>query len=166
MDITPSAHIFPIVNMLKQSHPGFHQEPIRYDKYVEDPRLCIYSHLKEYIARTKLIRGDTSQLLISHSHPHHVASSETISRWSKQYLGLAGIDTAKYKGHSTRAASTSLLAQSNSVNLSQILKAAGWSNEQTFRLFYDLPQEKHSIWDQPSLTLTLNTLAVDFPDLY
>ena len=142
MDITPSAYIFPIVTMLKQSRPGFHQEPIRYEKYVADPRLCIYSHLKEYIARTKVIRGDTLQLLISHSRPHHAASSETISRWCKQFLGLAGIDTAKYKGHSTRAASTSLLAQSNSVNLSQILRAAGWSNEQTFRRFYDLPQEQ------------------------
>ena len=59
-----------------------------------------------------------------------------------QLLGLAGIDTAKYKGHSTRAASTSLLAQSNSVKLSQIFRAAGWSNEQTFRRFYDLLQEQ------------------------
>ena len=50
MDITPSAHIFPIVHMLNQSHPGCHQEPSRYEKYVADPRLCIGNHLKEYIA--------------------------------------------------------------------------------------------------------------------
>ena len=142
MDITPSAYIFPIVDMLKQSRPGFHQEPIRYEKYVADPRLCIYTHLKEYIARTESIRGGIQQLLISHSRPHLAASSETISRWCKQFLTLAGIDTAKYKGHSTRAASTSLLAQSSRVNLSQLLKASGWSNEHTFRRFYDLPQEQ------------------------
>ena len=81
MDITPSAYIFPIVTMLKQSRPGFHQEPIRYEQYVADPRLCIYSHLKEYIARTKVIRGDTLQLLISHPRPHHAASSASGISW-------------------------------------------------------------------------------------
>ena len=142
MDITPSAYIFPIKKMLKQSRPGFHQEPIRYEKYVADPRLCIYNHLEEYIARTKSIRGDISQLLITYSRPHHAASSETISRWCKQFLELAGIETPKHKGHSTRAASTSLLVQSNSANLLQTLKAAGWPNEQPFRRFYDLQQEQ------------------------
>ena len=142
MDVTPSSYIFPIVDILKQSRPGFHQEPIRYEKYATEPRLCIYNHLTEYINRTKLIRCDVQQLLISHSSPHHAASSERISRWCKQFLSLAGIDTAKYKGHSTRAASTSLLAQSNTVKLADVLKAAGWSNEHCFRRFYNLPQKQ------------------------
>ena len=141
MDITPSAYISPIEKMRKQSRPGFHQEPIRYEKYVADPRLCIYNHLEEYITRRKSSRGDIPQLLITHSRPHHAASSETISRWYKQVLDLAGIDTAKYKGHSTCAASTSLLVESNSANILQIIKAVGWSNEQTFRRVYNQPQE-------------------------
>ena len=142
MDVTPSSYIFPIVDILKQSRPGFHQEPIRYEKYATELILCTYNHLTEYIIRTKLIRYDVQQLLISHSSLHHAASSETISRWCKQFLSLAGIDTAKYKGHSTHAASTSLLAQSNTVKLENVLKGAGWSNEHCFRRFYNLPQEQ------------------------
>ena len=142
MDITPSTYIFPIVDMLKQSRPGFHQEPIRYERYIADPRLCVYTHLTTYIEQTKSIRGGISQLLISHSRPHHAASSKTISRWCKQFLALARIDTTRYKGHSTRSASTSLLVQSNNADLSHILKAAGWSNDHTFRRFYNLPQEQ------------------------
>ena len=137
-----STYIFAIGDMLKQSCPGFHQELIRYERYIANPRLCVYTHLKTYIERTKSIRGGISQLLNSHSRPHHVASSETISHWCKQCLALAGIDTSRYNGHSTRVVSSLLLVQSNNADLSHILKAAEWSNEHTFHRFYTLPQEQ------------------------
>ena len=55
MDVTSSAYTFPIADILKQSRPGFHQQPIRYEKYTAEPRLFIYNHLTEYITRTRLI---------------------------------------------------------------------------------------------------------------
>ena len=118
MDQTPSTYIVPIIDMFKQSRPRFHQELIRYERYIANPRLCVYTHLKTDIEQTKSAIGGTSQLLISHSGPHYVASSETSSRWCKQVLALAAIDTIRYKGHSTHAVSTSLLVQSNNADLS------------------------------------------------
>ena len=48
----------------------------------------------------------------------------------------AGIDTSKYTTHSTRAASTSHLA-AKQFDIKQIMKAAGWSKEETFHHFYN-----------------------------
>ena len=65
-------------------------------------------------------------------------SVQTISRWLKQVLDYAGVDTHVFKSHSTRAASTSA-AKAQDVPLDQILEAAGWSKEATFSKFYDKP---------------------------
>ena len=54
------------------------------------------------------------------------------------FLDVAGIDTTKFHCHSTRAASTSYVADAN-VNISSILEAVGWSNEHTFQKFYYKP---------------------------
>ena len=42
-----------------------------------------------------------------------IKPKDTISRWCKAVLGTAGVDISKFKGHSTRAASTSHLAERN-----------------------------------------------------
>ena len=139
LHVTPSAYTFQIIDKLKQTRPGFHQKPIVYEKYVSEPTLCIYTHLTRYIETTASLRGDNQQLLISFCRPHRPVSADTISRWCKDFLTQAGIDTSKYKSHSTRAASTSHAANVSSRNLTEILMAAGWTNENTFRRFYNLP---------------------------
>ena len=57
--------------------------------------------------------------------PHKAVSVQTISRWLKQCLELAGIDTAVYKGHSFRHASTSK-AKSVGVSIDDIFLTGGW----------------------------------------
>ena len=57
-----------------------------------------------YLQRTCLIRGDHNQLFISHYKP---VCKDTISRWIKRMMYEAGINTALFKSHSTRAASSS-----------------------------------------------------------
>jgi hypothetical protein len=51
-------------------------------------------------------------------------------------MKCAGIDTAVYRPHSTRAASTSKANQCN-VAISSIMKAASWASDCTFHKFYN-----------------------------
>ena len=63
---------------------------------------------------------------------------------------MAGIDTNQFKGHSTRAASTSKAAEKG-VSISYILKQAHWSQE-SFQKFYNKPKHpEYGISYQTSL---------------
>ena len=52
-------------------------------------------------------------------------------------FGQAGIHAEKFSGHSTRCASTSQALMSVSTDV--ILATAGWTEESTFRKFYNKP---------------------------
>ena len=140
MDVTDTAYTFHIVNKLKHTRPGFHQKPLCFFKYDIEPKLCIYTHLNEYLSRTAPFRCEHKQLLLSFMQPHSPVSRDTITRWCKTLLKDAGIDISKFSCHSTRAASTSCLMTRN-VDLKDIMLAAGWTQEQTFHRFYNLPVE-------------------------
>lgn len=64
------------------------------------------------------------RLLSSSWPPFKRVSRDTISRWVKLVLTDSGIDTSRFKPHSTRAASTSA-ASNASVSLDDILHTAG-----------------------------------------
>ena len=70
--------------------------------------------------------------------PHKPVTSATIARWVKTVLSLAGIDGV-FTAHSTRGASASARAE---VALSDIMEAADWSRESTFKKFYHRPTQK------------------------
>ena len=53
-------------------------------------------------------------------------------------MGSAGIDTKVFGPHSSRSASASK-AQASGLQLNDIMKAAGWTNEKTFARFYNKP---------------------------
>lgn len=129
---------FTVDELLKQSRPGQHGCSFSFKAYPPDRRLCVVHYLKAYIKRTQVIRGQVHSLFISHTKPHKEVSSQTISRWIKEALSAAGIDTVKYKAHSTRAAAVSAASRAN-VPVSCILKQAGWSSEKTFQRFYHKP---------------------------
>ena len=65
---------------------------------------------------------------------------KTIARWVVETLGKAGINTKTFKPHATRSASTSA-AYNKGLSLSEIGKAAGWSNFTTFAKFYNKPAD-------------------------
>ena len=54
-----------------------------------------------------------SNYFLSHVKPHGPVRKDTISRWCKSVLSSVGIDTSKFKGHSTRAASSTHLADND-----------------------------------------------------
>ncbi len=136
MSIDQSRVTFIITEKLKHTRVGAHQEPLQFLAYPTDRNLCIVTHLTEYLQKTSTLRGVNKQLLISFIQPHKPVSKDTISNWIKNFMTSAGIDTSKYMTHSTRAASTSHLA-ARQFDINDIMKAAGWSKEETFQRFYN-----------------------------
>ena len=76
-----------------------------------------------------------SKLFISYIKPHKPFSTDTLARWIKSVLASAGINTSVFKAHSVRGAATSH-AYAKGVPVAEILCAADWTNEPTFRKYY------------------------------
>ena len=135
---TNDAVHFEITKLLKTSKPGKHQGHLEFRSYPVDRRLCVVTCLKQYVKLTEPVRAGHDSLWLSYSKPFKPVSRDTISRWIRNVLENAGINTNLFGAHSTCAASTSA-AQSNNVSINTIMDAAGWSRESTFRKFYDKP---------------------------
>ncbi|KAJ8046635.1 hypothetical protein HOLleu_05379 [Holothuria leucospilota] len=106
--------------------------------YLPDRRLCAVNYLRNYVEETSTIRGAERYLLISYKKPFNRVTAQTGSRWLKEVMNAAGINTDVYKAHSTRAAATSS-ASTRAVSIQDIMAQAGWSNERTFRTYYKKP---------------------------
>ncbi len=99
--------------------------------------------LKEYEQHTLPFRptepSKPDKLLLSYINPHKPISSESLSRWIKDMLSRACIDTNTFKAHSVRGAIASS-ALNKGISLEEILRLADWSMDSTFRCFYYRPQ--------------------------
>lgn len=135
MKLTDEKCIFYINALIKQSRPGKHVPPIELSSFLENRKLCVVTTLQLYLEKTKNIRKAENQLFISFSKPYKAVSKDTLARWIKEGLKKAGIDTAKYSAHSTRAATASA-ASHRGVSVDTIMKAAGWSRKSTFSKYY------------------------------
>jgi hypothetical protein len=116
-----------------------HTNPVWTFKSCPDKRLCPVAHCREYLNRTKRLRGEEDQLLITTIPPFRAASKATIVRWTVETLNQAGVYAP---AGSTRAAAASF-AQASRVPLSAVLEAADWSRVSTLRKHYQrlLPPE-------------------------
>lgn len=65
---------------------------------------------------------------------HHPVSKDT-SRWVRDTLQRAGVDTLLFSAHGTRSASTSAAA-CRGLPIDVIMEAAGWSTASTFTRCY------------------------------
>ena len=99
--------VFKINNLLKTSRPGKHLSELAFSAYSPDNRLCPILCLAEYVDRTKPLRNGSDQLLVRFQKLHRPVSTDTISQWLKAVLQKSRIGTSIFKGHSTRAVSTS-----------------------------------------------------------
>ena len=61
---------------------------------------------------------DRSSFFVAHQPPNRPVGSQTLSRWTKELLGLAGVDVSTFKSHATQAAAS--LLHSKSLNCVQI----------------------------------------------
>ena len=78
----------------KQSRPGYKPPSVMLKAYPTDKTLCVVSHVKEYLRRTKPLRGDSTKLFISFMKPLKHISRETLSRCIKTVMEAAGIYTS------------------------------------------------------------------------
>ena len=78
------------------------------------------------------------------TNPHKPISGASLSRWLKDIISWAGIDTSVFKAHSVRGASASA-AYERGASLQDILNLADWSTDSTFRRFYYRPRHNSSI---------------------
>lgn len=107
-----------------------------YLKFSGNELLCPVSHLEHYVEKTKNLRSDP-KLLCSYKAPYKAVTAQTVARWIKEALELAGI--FNYSAHSTRAAATSA-AKIQGAPIEAILEAANWSKTgNTFERFYHKP---------------------------
>ena len=136
MKVYDNKIVFIVSDLLKSSKPGKQCTTLEFVSYDKDPHLCLVSYLTEYLDWTADMRQDHQKLLVNYQKPHKAISKDTVGRWLKQELKLAGIDTSTFGAHSTRAASTSA-AKANHVSITTIMESAGWSSENTFMKFYN-----------------------------
>ena len=102
MSLTETICSFSISKPVKQTGPGTHVHDLVFQPHLKDPGLCIVECLQEYVIRTKSLRGEETQLLISFVKPYKAVSKDTIGRRVKYVLANAAIDTNQFGAHSTR----------------------------------------------------------------
>ena len=135
---------FPIFSRLKTSRHLRRPRVVICPRW-SDPALDVEKCVTTYMARTLTFRikavrqgkPKPNQLFLSHKTGLPVARN-TISRWLKEVMSLAGIDTTYFKAHSTRGAGVSK-AKSRGANPNQLILQGDWTNVSTFEKHYDRP---------------------------
>jgi hypothetical protein len=122
---------------IKQGRPGYAPPEVILAKF-HDCKLCVYRHIKEYIRRTARYRDGVDPILLTTKKPFKVAMLNTISRWIKDLLRMAGVNIDLNAAGSTRAAATSKAA-AQGAPITEIMASAGWTRESTFTTFYRKP---------------------------
>lgn len=121
-------------------------------KKSDRPTICLFSTLKEYLARTESLKKCESISYTTHSTQRtdtglilalkpgkngvftHV-SADTVANITKQVMREAGIDTSVFKAHSVRGAVSSL-ARSKGMDVDAICRLARWKSQRTFDTHY------------------------------
>jgi hypothetical protein len=123
---------------IKQGRPNFKAPTLLLAEFPQNKKLCVYYYMIIYLQRTALLRKDVTSVFLTTTKPHRAVSSNTLSRWLKSTLNIAGIDTTIFSPGSTRSASVSK-AREQGAPLEQILQAGGWTRKSTFTTFYSKP---------------------------
>ncbi|XP_069089249.1 integrase/recombinase xerD homolog [Pleurodeles waltl] len=131
---SPSGVIFSISKRTKTGTSS-----ASYTAFPHNPKLCVVQCLKAYEAATEKFRADRAgQLLIAIQKPFKPVSSATLARWIRWLLSEAGIDVSMFGAHSVWGAMASK-SFSLGMRLEDIMRAADWSSESTFKTFYHKP---------------------------
>ena len=107
----------------------------------KDLILCPCRCLKAYIERTESLRGERKELFITYQEGRNKpASKDTIARWivstiKEAYRSCGEEYSSKPRAHDTRKMAVSR-ALFNGATIKEIMKAAHWSQENSFTKFY------------------------------
>ena len=137
MHIDKDRCIFYISELVKQSRPKFHQAPVEFLSFPQNPDLCPLECIHAYLERTVQFRESPhkGKLFLSYAKPHKPITSGTLAKYMVRVLLSCGIDIQQFSAHSFRSSSTSY-AEVKGLSLKEISRAAGWSNETTFSSHY------------------------------
>ena len=81
-----------IDNIMKTSNKKFHIGEIKFPRYQENDKICVFTCMKEYLKLNANLRGNITHLFITTTKPYEMASQDTLARWIKTTLQSAGID--------------------------------------------------------------------------
>lgn len=129
--------VFRLNTRLKHNTRGA-LEIVQFKPFPQDVRLCVVTTILHYIERTKDIRKAQDQLILSFAPPYHKVTSNTMSHWVRELLGMTGLDNSVFTTHSVRSAVSSQLLRLN-VPIHDIMAKASWKSESTFRRYYNKP---------------------------
>ena len=98
--------------------------------------ICPVKTLRAYLDATHEMpaRKRTDALFIS-SDGLHAITGETISKGVLALMSEIGIDTSKFKAHSTRSTAASTLVMEG-MPMPEVLKRANWASAETFQRYY------------------------------
>ena len=117
--------------LLKYSRPSYHEKPLVFRAFPENPKLCPVTTLKQYSSIRLFCSSDTV-LLITSVPLYKGVSSDTIEPWIKKTMEDSGINSGIFSSHSCQSISTSKLLASG-VSVSTILEYASSSTDATFK---------------------------------
>uniref|UniRef100_A0ABD2WM07 Reverse transcriptase domain-containing protein n=1 Tax=Trichogramma kaykai TaxID=54128 RepID=A0ABD2WM07_9HYME len=100
-----------VPSKIKTSGRNRYQPFINIKFFQDKPNICVAKTIQVYLNKTSELRGQCKTLFITHKKPFHAATSQTISRWIRETLESAGINTEIFTAHSTRHAATSAAAR-------------------------------------------------------
>ena len=96
-----------IGDIMKTSNKKFHIGEVKFPRYQENDKICVFTSIKEYLKLTGNLRGNITRLFITLTKPYKIASQDTLARWIKTTLQSAGIDMNIFTPQSTRSATIS-----------------------------------------------------------
>ena len=144
----PEGVTFALPELTKKSRAGLDLKTSFHASFEENPNLCVVKCLRVYEHRTSKFRpfdpSKPDKLLLSYIRPHKPSSSAFLSRWLKDIISRAAIDTSIFQAHFVRGASVSAAYESGA-SLQDILDFAHWSTNSTFQRFYYSPKHNSSI---------------------
>ena len=79
-----------------------------------------------------------NKLFLAITSPHNPVKSATLAHWIENLLVKSGIDSNIFTAHSTRGAASSTTARAG-MSVSDILRIADWTSDNTFQRFYYKP---------------------------
>ena len=142
--------------LLKHNQLGKPLDAITFFALPKNKRLCVVRTITRYLERTANVRKGNTPLLLSYIAPFCLISRATLAHWTINALSLAGIDSAKYKPHSTRGAAASE-ARAMGANINAIMTNASWKDARLFAVFYnkticDPRRVQRAVLERPKLS--------------
>jgi hypothetical protein len=108
---------------------------------VQNSKICVVDAWQQYVTRTQQQRRIGDKVFISFKDPTVELGVQRIAKETLWIMNKAGIDTNKYKAHSTRMAAASK-ALDIGFTVDDVMKQGRWRSREVFEKFYNRSKAK------------------------